>query len=291
MIRLYRSLHSGYSFAELRAVPLVLYGLLVSLLAPVAVVVGLLLRRGRVRPLERLGFWKPAPICDWWFHGASVGEVAGIIPILKALKTNTPTTRILVTTTSPTGLVGAEGIADEVRLLPFDSPWCIARAMRRIPAKNLVISETELWPTLIAEATQAGMTLYLINGRISDYTAKSYRYLQFLFAPLLSTFHRIFVVANRDRERLLSLGAPADRIEVVGNTKYDITPTITESAEKVALRERLFPDLVTGVSNPADKKHSSSTKIVVLGSVRPGEETDWFSKVALFRSKRLEIFD
>ena len=64
---------------------------------------------------------------------------------------------------------------------------------------------------------------------------------------------------------------------VTGNTKYDVTPTLQSSHEVVDLKHRLFPDF------------TDRTKIVVLGSIRPGEEDLWFEAFAAKWSKGDDI--
>ena len=119
-----------------------IYTTVTSIVVPVAFPIALFFKRGRIRSLERLGFWEgETEPFDWWFHGASLGEVNGIIPLIKSLRIENPTCRILLTATSPTGLVAGEGIVDSLRILPFDAPWCIRRALRAVKVNQLVVTE------------------------------------------------------------------------------------------------------------------------------------------------------
>jgi 3-deoxy-D-manno-octulosonic-acid transferase len=244
------------------------YSSVTTLLAPLALCVSLISKRGRIRPHERLGLWDKGELpFDWWFHGASVGEVTGLIPLMRRLKDENPTVRILLTTTSPTGLLTGEKVADAGKLVPFDAPWCVRNALTKVKVPRLVITETELWPCLLTEAQRAGIECHLINGRISDYTVNWYVRLRSLFTPLLRKFASISVVSVRDKERFCHLGVDEARVTVTGNTKYDITPHTLSQEERDAYRHRLFP-------------HSTShTRIIILGSVRPGEEDLWFASL------------
>src|SRR5690606_5716710 len=60
--------------------------------------------RGRIRLKERFGFWNLPEGEYLWFHGASMGEINGLLPVLAALRTRMPEARILLSATSPTGL-------------------------------------------------------------------------------------------------------------------------------------------------------------------------------------------
>jgi 3-deoxy-D-manno-octulosonic-acid transferase len=194
-----------------------------------------------------------------------VGEVNGLLPLIKRLKEETPTTRILLTTTSPSGLSIGESVADQVRIAPFDAPWCVRNALSRVTVSRLVLTETELWPCLLTEAQRAGIECHLVNGRISDYTVNWYERLRSLFIPLLKNFISVSVVSEKDKERFNLLGVGKERITVTGNTKYDIIPEPLSQEEREDWRRRLFP------------RSTPRLKIIVLGSVRPGEEEVWFA--------------
>ena len=64
----------------------------------------MLVPRGRKRILERYGFWNLEAKDVVWFHSASVGEINGILPVIRKCRERYPNARILVTATSVTGL-------------------------------------------------------------------------------------------------------------------------------------------------------------------------------------------
>jgi len=244
-------LHKAYEIATTCAVPLVAAGLLAS-------------HRGRRRLSERFGSWKPVGGVDWWLHGASVGEVQGVLPLIQKIKQERRGEKILLTATSPTGLERGQSAVDQVRLLPIDAPFLVRRALRQVGPKRFVLSETELWPALIAETLKLGIPCHIINGRISDYTLKFYRAFNNLFAPLLSKFLSVSVADDQQRGRFISLGIDPHRIHVIGHTKYDSDPKYNGEDARRTARERFFPGI------------SDETPILVLGSLREGEEQVWF---------------
>jgi len=133
-----RSKQIGFGMA------LSLYRLLGLVFSPAVVLVLVAFRRGRVRFAERLGWWRPPLGQPLWFHGASVGEVQGLIPILKLVRENLPDQRTLLTATSPTGLERGADYATATRILPLDILPCVWGALRSVNPRSLVISETEL---------------------------------------------------------------------------------------------------------------------------------------------------
>jgi 3-deoxy-D-manno-octulosonic-acid transferase len=71
------------------------------------------------------------------------------------------------------------------------------------------------------------------------------------------------------------LGVAPDRLHVTGHTKYDVEPKIVGDDAVRAAREAIAPHW--GVDVP----------IIVLGSIRPGEEDAWFSAcAAMWRAEK-----
>ena len=244
------------------------YAIATTLAAPVVATGLLAFRRGRVRFRERLGGWGSIPGAPWWFHGASVGEVQGLSPVLRLLKQEKPAEQVLLTCTSPTGLERGNSLADFTRLMPIDAPFLVRRALRAVTPKHFVIAETELWPELMRQALEQKVPISIVNGRISDYTERWYSRFGALFWPIVSQCSLICVPDEQQRERFVALGAPPERVHVTGHTKYDVAPRFSAQDARERCRASLFGGL------------SASSRILVLGSVRPDEEPWWLDACA-----------
>ncbi len=254
-----------------------LYGVAVTALLPFVGAGLAASARGRRRIGERFGNWGPVGDVDWWFHGASVGEVQGLVPFIKLLRAEEKQHRLLLTATSPTGLDRGSSLVEEVRLLPIDAPFLVKKALRRVRAERLVVSETELWPTLLAEVLAENVPVHLINARISDYTYRWYHLTRSVFTPLLQRCASISVSDDDQRERFISLGVAPESIHVTGHTKYDATPSYAFEGARNEARQKFFPGI------------DGETPIVVLGSLREGEEGIWFSALKRVRDAGLVV--
>ncbi|MEI7429767.1 MAG: lipid IV(A) 3-deoxy-D-manno-octulosonic acid transferase [Betaproteobacteria bacterium] len=195
---------------------------------------------------ERYGFY-PQPVPDrlLWLHVVSVGETRAAEPLIKALLEDYPDHSVLLTHMTPTGrATGGELIAKYgSRLMQAYLPYDLPEACRRFfnhfrPALGLLM-ETELWPNLIAAAKQHKTPILLINARLSARSQRGYQRLSPLVRPALEELHSIAAQTPGDAQRLTELGA--NQVHVLGNLKFDVTP----SAEKLELGAQWRRDLGT----------------------------------------------
>ena len=233
--------------------------------------------RGRTRLRERYGFWGLESLPKlplYWFHGASIGEINSLMPLIESIYHHgSQEKRILLTATSATGLdrVNADQIVK--RLLPFDHSIFFASVLRRLQITSFVFGETELWPNLLAYLEERGIPAALVNARISERSQSGYHIMGDFLANRLRGLRAICCATEVARERFIALGAQADHVHVVGNAKFDIDPSL-DSAAAAALKRQMFA-------------HDGA--VVVLGSLRPGEEALWFPVIAKFTSQNSKL--
>ena len=216
---------------------------------------------------ERLGFHDKEALTSLgdrprvWFHAASVGEVKVLAAFLPHFKSEFPDHQILISTTTKTGRVQAKRLvpdADFFTYLPIDLSWCVKKALRSLNPQALIIVETELWPNLLAVARKLNIKVFLINGRISAKSFPRYRKFRFFFASVLSGVDTFFMQTETDQERIVGIGAPPEKVKILGNTKFDY----------LSLKERL----VDGHRRDGLSELLSRWQILVAGSTRRGEE-------------------
>ena len=238
-----------------------LYKIVVTLATPfVALWLAMSARRrpllARFRPLPALNFDTP-PI---WVHACSVGEVNTARPILEALQRRWPETPRLITVSTPAAMALAQDIQlpAHAAWFPFDNPFLVGRFLRRLRPKALLLIETELWPCVITQTRASGAPVLLVNGRLSDTRAASYRRFAAIFRPAIRCITSAGMQNERYAERLRGLGADPARVTITGNTKFDSAPARLRNDERSALR--------TSLRVPPE------APVLVFGSTRPGDE-------------------
>ncbi len=225
-----------------------------------------MIRHGRYRTgwAQRFG---RAPICGdggpvIWIHAVSLGEVNGIRALIDELAARVPNHRIVISSTTDTGMARAEALfapAREVFRFPLDFSWAVRRAFDRVDPALVVLMEGEIWPNFLARANRRRVPVVVVNGRISE--NKGYpRYRK--IRPLVKRlFNRVTVLAVQDEvyaERFIDLGADPERVTVTGMMKFDTVDT----AASVAGADALAAALGLGAGD----------RLVVAGGTGPGEE-------------------
>ena len=186
-------------------------------------------------PAERVG--------AIWLHAVSVGEVLAGVALAKRLKEQFPNRHLVVSTTTMTGQALAKermASADAVIYFPLDWTFCARRALSAVKPAIVVILETEIWPNFLRVASERGVPVAFVSGRISDRSfARSQSWLS-LFGFYLRPFWKdalgraagFWMQSEKDAERVKAMGAPAARVHVGGNLKYDMQlPESTPLAE------------------------------------------------------------
>lgn len=224
--------------------------------------------------LERLGLWAKTPERPIWIHGASVGEVRAVLPLLRALlDLGAP---LVVTTTTVTGraearaALGAKGAA---RLLPVDFLPCLGHVFSRVRPTALVIAETELWPGLLWTARFYNVPVYLVTARISPKSFPRYMRFRPLVAWMLGFFRGIEAQTEDDAERFMRLGASPEKVRVGGNMKFDLAPPDSADAAAASLR----------------RTHAGGWRVLVAGSLHPQEARVVFEGARAVRQKGIHL--
>jgi len=246
----------------------VLMGLAALLTAPYWLIQGLRHKKYLSNLGERLGFSLPAlrrlPTDRQgtiWIHAVSVGEVLSSVPLAKRLKETYPKRPLVISTTTLTGNALARErmpFADTVFYFPFDWAFCVRKLLNAVKPAMVIVLETEIWPNFLRESRRRNIPVIFASGRISDRSFARYQKFLGLFGlflrPFLSSVLRnpaAFVMQTpTDADRIHALGAPADRVKVGGNLKYDMvlpepTPLSAWLADECKLRPR-WPVIVAG---------------------------------------------
>ncbi len=173
-----------------------------------------------------------------WLHAVSVGEVVQLGPVLEQLARQRPNHELWITTTTVTGHEVARKLYPQhtVCYFPFDFSWSVSRALDRVNPAAIVLVELELWPNFIAAATRRQIPVALINGRVSDRSYRSYRWIRPLLRRVLPQLAQIAVQNQTYANRLLDMGANSRQVTVTGSIKFDRVETNRRNDRTLGIR-------------------------------------------------------
>lgn len=195
-------------------------------------------------------------------HAVSVGEVGVAFQFMASMREVNPNQRFVISTTSSTGWKEAEKRLTENDTLIYnalDLPIFVNRELDRIKPSAFITVETEIWPNLIRACARRSIPMFIVNGRISDKTAPTYRKLRFWFGPVLRLFKLILVQSDLDASRFISAGANPKTIQVTGSFKFDV-------AKRNEVKEAMWKELL-------EKSAFNAPQMILLGaSTWDGEE-------------------
>lgn len=245
---------------------LFIYNFILIILTPLLSIAGYFVLRRKNKHQhywERFGFIRIddfKPVKSVWFHCASVGEVRSIKKIVDTLRQDNKDISIIISTMTATGRqIAVDYIkADKAFLLPIENSRAVSMIISYMNVSVLVIVDTELWPNLIFTASNQ-IPVFLINGRISDKTYKTYKRFKFIFKSVLKRFSAIMTKSELDEERFTNILGKSSKIITAGNIKF---------------QERKSKDSVKTI------KELENIKFFLAASTHKGEEEiilSWFN--------------
>jgi 3-deoxy-D-manno-octulosonic-acid transferase len=156
-----------------------------------------------------------------WIHGASVGEMLSILPLIDRIRARDITVLVTAGTVTAAELAARRlppGVIHQFS--PLDMPQFVARFLDHWRPNLALFVESDLWPNLIMAGAERGIPLILINGRVSERSFQRWRFAPRSIAALLSRFDLCLAQSAEDAARYAGLGAP--RYVTTGNLKLDV---------------------------------------------------------------------
>jgi len=176
-----------------------------------------------------------------WLHTVSVGEFLAALPLIRRLQADEQV-QLVITTTTPTGSERVRATLGETVFhvyAPYDLPDALARFFKRVQPSLYLVMETELWPNTLAACVKRKVPALLINGRLSEKSARGYARFAGLVRPMLANLTVALIQNKTDAERFMNLGLPSAQAQVTGNIKFDLSLTDELRERAAGLKNQL----------------------------------------------------
>ena len=177
-----------------------------------------------------------------WLHGASVGEILSIIPIIQELEKNKKINKILLSssTTSSALIFSKYKFKKTTHIyFPIDTNYLTNKFINYWNPKVAIFIDSEIWPNMFKNLEKNNIPIVLINGRI---TKKSFmRWMKFpSFA--IKIFKKISLALPQNTETLKYLKIlGVKKIKFAGNLKYfGQSKNFLDKSTKLKFKNRLI---------------------------------------------------
>ena len=219
------------------------YEVLWHLMLPVFLL--FLWKRGRREPLyrahwaERFGAAPTGLDRPVWMHSASMGEMRGAAPLVRALlAAGYP---VFITTLTPAGRTAAhtlfaEAIAQrrlQVSYVPLELGWAVRRLIRRVRPRAAVMTEIDTWPVLLATIRRRGVPLAMANAQYPKKSIVRDRKWGGFRAGIFQAYELVLCKSETHAQRFRDVGC--ERVVIAGETRFDLPVSPPQLAAAHAL--------------------------------------------------------
>jgi len=197
---------------------------LLLLISPFILIIRIFLgKEDRNRFKEKYGFLAKnnKPNETIWIHGASVGEILSIIPIIMRFEKDKKIKRILITssTTSSSHILSKFRFKKTIhQFYPFDLNFLTKHFINHWKPKLAIFVDSEIWPNMFNNLYKKKIPLILLNARI---TKKSFNRWKFFPNFSKKIFEKITIALpqNMESKKYLKL-LGTKNIKLIGNLKF-----------------------------------------------------------------------
>ncbi len=156
-----------------------------------------------------------------WFHGASVGEIQSIIPLLEKFQKNKRISQILITSNT----LSSSKIISKIRLkkvvhqfFPIDVRFISNKFLDYWKPSASFFVDSEIWPNMILNLKEKKIPIILINGRITKKSYQRWRFFKKFSYEIFNKFSFCFTSNTETKNFLRKLGVK--NILNLGNLKF-----------------------------------------------------------------------
>ena len=170
-----------------------------------------------------------------WFHGASVGELLSIVPILEKLDKDNKVQQILVTsnTLSSSKIINKFKFKKIIhQFYPIDSNFLTKQFLNHWSPSSVFFIDSEIWPNMINNLNKNNIPITLLNARITKKTFKKWIFLKNFSKKIFGKINLCLASSHETKNYLKKLGAK--NIKFIGNIKFSQSENgISEISEKL----------------------------------------------------------
>ncbi len=175
-----------------------------------------------------------------WLHGASVGECTMLLPLITKMRDTRPGLQLLLTS----GTVTAAKLMGERlpqgalhQYIPLDRRKYVRAFLDHWQPDVAIWAESEIWPNLIMETKSRGISLALINARMSEKSIRGWAKRPASAKTLFSCFNLILAADSATAKGISNFTGIT--LQPIGNLKDAALPLPVNRKKQASLSAAL----------------------------------------------------
>ncbi len=156
-----------------------------------------------------------------WFHGASVGEIKSVIPLIEKLEKKKNINKILVTsnTLSSSKIIQNYKFKKVIhQFFPIDTNFHSKKFIDYWKPSIVFFIDSEIWPNMFLNLNKKKISINLLNGRITYKTFSKWKTFSNFSKNFFNKFDLCLSSSNESQRYLKKLGVK--NVKFLGNLKF-----------------------------------------------------------------------
>ena len=194
-----------------------------------------------------------------WFHGASVGEISSIIPIVFSLEKNKKIDQILITSST----LSSANVFKQFKFkktihqfFPVDTNNMSRKFLNYWKPSLAIFIDSEIWPNMILNLKKKSIPIFLLNARITQKSFNKWKMLPNFSKKIFQCIDKSIVSNQETKKYLRYFGVK--NIRSVGNLKF-----VQNKFKILTLPEKLRKHILNKTTWCAASTHKGEEQISI----------------------------
>ena len=199
-----------------------------------------------------------------WFHGASVGEIQSIIPLLERFEKNKEIKQILVTSNTVSSSFIIKNLKFKKTIhqfFPIDCNFISKKFLNYWKPTKAFFIDSEIWPNTVNNLYKRNIPIFLLNGRITKKSFRRWKFFSYFAKSIFGKFYLCLSSNTETKKYLKKLGAK--NIKFIGNLKFSQSEN-----EKTNLNKDLINLINSRKAWCASSTHYNEEKLCGMAHIR-----------------------
>ena len=209
---------------------LLIYRILINFiffLSPIIILIRLIKKKEDLKRFkEKIGFFSKKKITGKliWFHGASVGEIKSVIPLIEKFQKDKEVKQILITSNTLSSSYVIKRLKMQKithQFFPIDTNFISKKFINYWKPSRAFFIDSEIWPNIILNLSEKKIPIILVNGRITRRSFNRWNYFSNFSKKIFSRLNLCLASSPESLKYLKKL--QVKNVKYIGNLKFSVS--------------------------------------------------------------------